>query len=189
MYILLLIVIIIQPGCVQSNAREAEFQQKRAAYYAEEKRKESLPLQRQFTFNPVEHESFLIKGDAALSGEAFLRTRGGDVRYAAGSNVFLIPATDYGREYIEKDLLLPQKEKIPVLDTRIYESIRSVRADSKGRFTFSDLPGGNYLVFTTIFWEIPKSSRYGSYSTSTGGPIVQTIELRSGEQKSVILTQ
>lgn len=187
MLFLLLSVIAIS-GCAAHNA-EAEFQRKRAQYHAEEKRKESIPLQRQATFDPSEHIPYKAQGTASLSGEAFLRTRGGDVRYAAGREVLLVPATSYGKEYIEKDLLAAHREKTPPLDWQMHETIRSTQADSTGRFSFAGLPSGDYIVFTTIFWEVPQYSRYGSYSSSSGGPVWQPVTVRDGEQKVLILTR
>ena len=147
-------------------------------------------FQRKSTFDISEYANFQASGSAKLSGEAFLKTRGGDVRYGAGSQILLIPATAYAREFVEQDLVRMKKEIEPPLDHRLYDIIRSTQADSKGKFIFSNIPGGTYILYTSITWEVPQFSRtLGSYSSSTGGPVWQEITVQDGEQRLIILTR
>ena len=175
-------------GCAAQNA-DVLYKQKQAKYLADTEKKERAPYQRQATFTPEDYTTYRTKGTGTLSGEAFLRTRGGDVRYAVGQDVWLIPATAYGKEFMEQDLVKAQSDTIPPLDRRIYDAIRTDQADSHGRFSFTELPTGEYFIVTTIFWEVPKYTKHGSSSSSIGGAVWQPVTVRDGEQKNIILTR
>lgn len=156
-----------------------------------EQRLAALPppavYQRQSSFQLDEYAPYRAKGTATLSGEAFLRTRGGDVRYAAGENVMLIPATAYSTEFLVFDLIQGKKEIVPVLDKRLYDEIRTAQADSKGRFSFTDIPDGAYILYTSIYWALPYAS--SSYLSTAGGPVWKHVSVKEGEHKTIVLTK
>ena len=146
--------------------------------------------ERKFTFDPEEHAPYMTKGTGSVSGEAFLKTAGGDVRYAAGEPILLIPATLYGREFFLVDILKSQELVSPALDHRMPQAVRTVRADSKGRFTFTDLPMGTYVLYTSIYWQVPHYSKYsGSSMEKTGAQIWQDVTVSSDRNEAVILTR
>ncbi len=199
-FIVFIVLSCFLSGCIPHNSSEDNYQRQRAKYLADDERKRAqdradaeraahATYQRQSTFQPDDYLKYQAHGTATLSGEAFLRTRGGDVRYAAGQSVMLIPATAYGKEFLEQDFIKAKQEIDPPLDKRLYDAIRTAQADSKGRFSFSDLPSGAYFLCTTIYWEIPRYSQYGSHSSITGGPVWQPVTVLEGEQKTIILTR
>ena len=140
------------------------------------------------TFQPEDHRPYQAKGTSTLSGEAFVVTPGGEVRYGSGVTIRLIPATAYGKEFLDLDLIREEPYTNPPLDERIYSAVRSTQADSKGRFSFSGIPGGNYFLYTAIYWEVP-SRGPGSYASRTGGRIWKSIAVANGEQATIILTR
>lgn len=198
--VLIVTVSLLLPGCVAQNA--ADIQAARMAQRKAQAKTAPPPVvykppvyeptvyERKATFQPEDYVPYQAKGTATLSGEAFLKTRGGEVRYAVGERILLIPATAYGKEFLDADLIRQEEDIRPALDKRIYLAIRSAQADSVGRFSFLDLPEGNYLLYASIYWEVPKySPGIGSYSASTGGRIWQPVLVRNGEQKTVVLTR
>lgn len=58
------------------------------------------PYTMQTHFDPSDATWSKQPGTASISGQAFLRTRGGDVKTCAGSKAFLAPSTPYTREAV-----------------------------------------------------------------------------------------
>ena len=162
---------------------------KRTQDRAEANRVAHATYHRKATFRPEDYVPYQAQGTATLSGEAVVYTREGDDRYVAAESVMLIPATAYTVEIIEKDFIEAKKEIDPPLDQRLNAVIRTVQADSRGRFSFSNLPSGKYILYTTIYWEAPEYSRYGPYSSSIGGPMVKNVTIKDGEKQRVMLTK
>lgn len=90
---------------------------------------------------------FREKGTGVVEGEAFARTRGGDLRLAAGLPVWLVPATSYTTEWIFTRIadveLEPDGVEMPKM---------TCIAGSKGDFRFENVPVGIYYVFCEIQW-------------------------------------
>ena len=61
---------------------------------------------------------------------------------------------------------------------------RTAVADESGKFTFTNLPAGRYIVRTTITWQTPRDS----YRMMTqGGVASAVIDISEGEAKTIIL--
>jgi hypothetical protein len=142
------------------------------------------PPRKQLTaqFNESEMVPFSKKGSSTVSGQAFLKTRGGEVRYGAGSWVQLIPSTAYTRELLR---YLVDDVRVENTDGRWSSHVRSVQADGSGNFEFKDIPAGSYLLRCQIYWEVP--SRYGI--RETGADVLDSVTIGDGEFKKVILTK
>jgi len=127
-----------------------------------------------------EYIPFLAKGTSAIKGQAFLTTKGGDVKVAAGREVWLDPVTAYSMGWFTKagctwqwrELLPPSKT---FLDAR-----RQTVADAEGRFEFRNLPAGTYYVRTTVTWEVPSLG-------TQGGLLHETVTISSGETKALVM--
>jgi hypothetical protein len=64
---------------------------------------------------------------------------------------------------------------------------RTVTADADGRFSFDNLPAGDYLIRTTIQWEPLHCGEPGySYCSTQSGAVGGLVHLNAGEKKSVI---
>jgi hypothetical protein len=59
------------------------------------------PIQRTTVFSNDEYLPYTKPGKAVITGQAFATTKGGDVRYAAGREISLHPATSYATEYFD----------------------------------------------------------------------------------------
>lgn len=127
----------------------------------------------------AEYAPFRQPGAGTISGQAFLTTRGGDVKLAAGRTVTLDPATGYARVWYEKygrisDQMPPAPEFAAARRTTV--------ADADGRFRFSNLRSGSYIVRTTVTWET------GAATGGLQGGIVSDVVDVAGDTREVILS-
>lgn len=124
-------------------------------------------------------------GNCRITGQAFLTTRGGEVRVGAGRTVSLTPATPFIREVRAlRDRGIMPISVTPEVSAEIKKHVRRTIADAQGNFEFADLPAGDYLLETLIEWEVPSS--YGMHKT--GGMVVSYVTIVPGETKRVVLT-
>lgn len=141
------------------------------------------PAARQATFNEAEYLPYGHPGSASIAGQAFLKTRSGDVKYGAGNDVYLNPVTSYSTEWWNRSVVRGEKLEPP--DDRAGRYLKTVIADGEGRFEFKNLPPGDYYVFCPVYWEVPA----GYVSSITGGNTGVKVSLKSGERANVILRQ
>jgi hypothetical protein len=131
-------------------------------------------------YNEVDFRPFAVKGDAVLNGQAFLKTQGGDVKFAAGEKIELIPKTAYTSE-----LMATWGEPLANLDKGWRQHIRTVVADASGNFEFKNIPAGSYYVQTYITWKYATSMGL----QTTGGRVTQELTIGAAETKKVVLTE
>ena len=136
-------------------------------------------------FPQDEYEQLAKDGTGIVTGQAFLKTVGGDVKYAAGNQVFLIPVTSYSRQWY--NVLCTQRQLIEGSDWRHDQYIKKQIADAEGRFTFVDIPAGSYYVSSLVLWAAP-TPPYG-YLGSQGGVVVRCIEVKEGATTQAMVTQ
>ena len=134
------------------------------------------------SFIESEYAAYENPGTATITGQAFLKTRGGDVKFAAGDEVLLAPATSYSSEWWQQTVL--QGKRLSEGSARAAEFMRSTIADGDGRFRFDSLAAGVYYVATTVIWEVPTS---GSTWERTGGTVGQQVSVGPGQAVQVIL--
>lgn len=109
--------------------------------------------------------SYIGEGYNTISGQAFATTRGGNVKFAAGKSVYLMPATEYFVGMAGRDF--------KGLDNRAKKYIQETTADGSGNYSFSRLRDGAYLAVTYLYWSIGNettgSMLYGMERVSGGG--------------------
>lgn len=137
------------------------------------------------------------KGNNSVSGDAVLRTRGGDVKTCAGLDVKLLPVSDYTRAmaarhygagdsgYLDRGYVFVSP---PAWATEMEPYVRRKRCNAQGQFSFTDLPEGDYYVIATVIWEAPTGGRY-SYMATQGGDLLQKITLRAGASENITLSR
>jgi hypothetical protein len=101
------------------------------------------PKQRIIAFNEADFLPYSGSGDSKIIGQAFLKTRGGDVKYGAGNEVVLIPVTPYTREFRERSII--GGERLEQHDQRYFKYRRTTIADGQGGFEFNNIPAGEYF--------------------------------------------
>lgn len=155
-----------------------------------------LPPVARMAFPEAEYQSIpdkRAKGECELRGQAFLRTRGGDVKKGAGSLVFLNPVTGYSREWWTYGYTL--RQPLSPADPRLENYVRETQADADGRFTFRDVPRGDYFVVSSVSWDVPRMSYDPIWRTTThtmeqqGGLIAARVRLCDQQPTEVILTR
>lgn len=141
------------------------------------------PLVPRVPFPVAEYEALPKTGTGSVTGQAFLRTVGGDVKYGAGSDVYLQPVTAYTKQWYEVNILGGRQLENP--DPRATLGQLSTQADGNGNFTFNNVPPGNYFLSSAVRWSAP--SQYGL--VPQGGVIVKIITVSDGKQTSQLLAQ
>jgi hypothetical protein len=102
-------------------------------------------------FDEAALRSALEPGQGELAGQAFKRTVGGEVRYAAGVPVYLVPVTPYVRECMAIAGSYARSDCGP----RLIPYRKQTIGNGEGRFRFQELKPGDYYVETTITWGVP----------------------------------
>ena len=131
------------------------------------------------------------EGTNSIQGQAFLRQRGGNVVTCAASEVRLIPATKYAKEYVRRKYGTDQGgyddwdpillENDPKTDTSFWTHTRTTTCDAEGEFEFDGVPDGTYYVTTRVMWSA------GQYSQQ-GGDIAEIVDLAGNDSKKILLT-
>lgn len=138
-------------------------------------------------FNEADFSSYTYSGKATVSGQAFLKTRGGDVKYGAGNIVTLTPATAFAREAAsladrsseDDNTILASTPAAVIAKMKPY--VRQTTADGNGNFSFAGLTAGDYYVECGVFWWT------GKYTT--GATVRKLISVKADEQVRVVLTE
>lgn len=137
-------------------------------------------------------QAIVQNGNNAISGNALLRTVGGEVRSCAGIEMKLIKATAYASERMTAEFGGTESTFRAMGDNITsfrpenldYESA-ALRAtcDSQGNFEFNDLPDGTYYIRTYLSWRVP--SQFGM--VPTGGTLMARVSLSGGERERVVM--
>jgi hypothetical protein len=130
----------------------------------------------------TEYQRYRAPGQRELAGQAFLTTRGGDVKLAAGRLVTLDPATAYAKEWFGRFGAHLATFADPPADPFFIAARRTTTASADGRFRFTELPAGEYLVRTTVTWETGSSS-----AGLQGGVVAALITLKENANAEVVL--
>lgn len=139
-----------------------------------------MPHQMTTSFDESEFHKFAGNGTSTITGQAFLKTQGGDVKFGAGDTVSLIPITPYTTEAWQAE----RNGEQPQTDPRLQKYIRTVIADGSGDFEFQNVPAGDYYIECPIYWEVP-----GDYTTErTGGVAYAQTHVDDGKTVKVIVT-
>ncbi|MDG2308317.1 MAG: hypothetical protein P8R42_27380 [Candidatus Binatia bacterium] len=87
------------------------------------------------------------RGESAITGRIFLETPNGEVP-GASRPVHLTPATSYAKQLAQTEVI----EKNEMIDRKAEGVWWTTKAGRDGRFVFSWLPAGDYLVLAEIAW-------------------------------------
>jgi hypothetical protein len=135
------------------------------------------PVQRTAVFNNDEYLAYMKPGNAAITGQAFTTTRSGEIRYAAGREISLHPATSYATEYFDVQVVRGAFMSEP--DPRFLQFEKKTISDATGNFGFKNLPVGKYYIIAEFSWCAGRSPQYVILGAIT--------EARDGEMTKVIL--
>lgn len=133
-------------------------------------------------FPQSEYDAVKLSGKESLSGQAFLKTMGGDVKVAAGSSVILMPKTSYTDFQFRSCMayVLCQQE-----DMRAAKYEKVTTADAEGKFQFDDIAPGEYYIQTTVTWMRPSTSGL----VQEGGALMSKATVKAGGKNTVMVTK
>lgn len=142
-------------------------------------------------FNIAELEPYRGDGTATIEGEAFTKTRGGDVKPCAGETAYLVPVTAYTQEWLEHAIIAG--DRVSGVDRNMFDFFRSITTDGSGGFRFENLPDGDYYVTCEVTWEVPRVVGTGlGYITvmdRTGGVVFGRGTAKAGQTTRVIVSR
>ena len=124
-----------------------------------------------------EYAKYKLPGTATITGQAFMKNMGGDVKYAAGNEVALNPVTSISTQWYKAFYLGGQT--LSETDSRYIAAIRFTTADGEGRFRFDNIPEGEYYITTNVTWYVGNSKE--------GGWISKRVTIEDGQAYDIIL--
>jgi hypothetical protein len=136
-------------------------------------------------FPQAEYDRLSGTGTAVVSGQAFMKTGGGEVKTAAGRDVLLNPVTSYSNQWYEVAYI--QRKPIAKADSTLSKYVLRQTADAEGRFTFRNVPSGDYYVVAPVYWDEPGGN--GGSPVHQGGLIAKRISVAEGDTLHVVLTR
>lgn len=111
-------------------------------------------------FEAHAHAPYLSpSGYGGLSGQAFLRQRGGGVVTCAGATVVAMPSTYYFRFLADHSARIAA-QKLSV-DAAALSMIERTTCDAQGTFRFPRLARGEWIVVTEVRWNVGYSREGG----------------------------
>lgn len=131
---------------------------------------------------PEEYVAFLQGGAGEIAGQAFLTTVGGDVKLAAGRLVTLDPATPVAREWFRRFGASVDGFAAPPPDSLVIRARRTTTANAEGRFRFTNLAPGSYIVRTVVSWMVP-----GTINPMQGGVVAKLVEVQGTAPIEVVV--
>lgn len=153
------------------------------------------PVQMTKAFNAAEAQNALRRGTNIIRGSALIRQAGGGVVTCAGSQVDLVPATEYATERMmiyyksvssgylpaEAPNVINPPSVPATTDAQYTKLARLTTCDAQGFFSFSDVADGSYYLITSVVWRV-------GYNVQ-GGALMKRVDLQGGSPiVEVVLT-
>jgi hypothetical protein len=149
-------------------------------------------------YDPESAKALISKdGKNSISGNAFLRQKGGGIVTCAGSDVNLFPKTAHSTEYLEEKFKNEyyfygtfsggkgyKQSGDYLFNPYSVSGSKETQCDSQGNFEFTGVGDGEYYVITRVNWSVP--SKYGP--EEQGGNLVQQVKVIGNETKKVVLS-
>lgn len=137
------------------------------------------PMFMHHSFSLVDYSAYQKTGQGSISGQAFLKQKGGGVVTCAGNDVFLVPDSGYFRE-----LLVHAKMNSNPLNDVDKELIRKVRlatqCDAQGNFVFEQIPYAKWILVTGVNWAVGNRKQ--------GGGLIKYLEITNNKPLKIILS-
>ena len=147
-------------------------------------------FQTQSTYDRDQVSWSFEEGTGKIEGDGFLMRRDGMLVKCAGQGVGLIPVSEYSIERFTFIYGTPNggyntagygSRIVDDPDPVYLEDSRDSFCDVDGKFTFDNLPAGEYFVHTTVIW------RVNDY-VNEGGNVSRRVKVEEGKTTKVSLT-
>jgi len=139
----------------------------------------TVPVTKQF--DAELHKPYEATGNASITGQAFLKQNGGSVVTCAGEDVFLIPDTEYFKEFIS---IIKLRKKPGAEGKNFKQYSRVTTCDAQGNFSFENLPNQAWIVLTQVKWRVSRLSEGGILSTEVD--LTNTLKGKAIMSKSIL---
>ncbi|MBL6938283.1 MAG: hypothetical protein ISS15_06765 [Alphaproteobacteria bacterium] len=142
-------------------------------------------------FSDADFRQYLGRGRADIEGSALGRTQGGEAKTCAGYPVYLAPGNAFDQDAVANLGLLSAVDLAAGPALRYW---RKTACDAQGRFVFRHVPAGNWIVITSIVYEIsaPNFSNptFANLQATAqeGGLLMRSIEATNGPNDVVLTT-
>lgn len=133
-----------------------------------------------FVYTDDEFGRYAVDGDATVTGQAFLRQRGGGVVVCAGAPVVLFPKTPTFDRAVEAAREGKQPVPMAGADERFKKVARIATCDAQGNFIFERIPRTRWYVFSRVTWEVADSAQ--------GGELIGEVDTSDGGEHRILLT-
>lgn len=132
-------------------------------------------------FPLAEYEALPKEGTGIVSGQVFLRTVSGDVKYGAGSAVHLTPATSY-MQFMYANEGTSRPPEGAKADGRLKKYSYTTQADGGGNFRFENIPPGRYFLISDVTWNIDINPGPIPVYSKQGGTIMVPLTVSNGKE-------
>lgn len=133
-------------------------------------------------FPKSEYDALSLDGKNTLTGQVFLKTIGGDVKFGAGEEVTLTPKTSYSEIayncYITQTLCSE-------IDTRARAYAKRTIADGEGKFSIHGIAKGHYFVLSEVTWAVASDRGL----STQGGYMMIPVEIKDNAENNVMVTR
>ena len=140
------------------------------------------------------------KGKNTITGSAFLKQLDGRIQKCSGSDVELVPATEYAKKrmnilyalnqngrYTHTGRIIKFKSVKETDEEKYWSLMRKTICDIDGKFEFENVHDGSFFIISDVVWGVVVN-QYGSIS-SQGGPVMLPVTVKDGEIKKVVVTR
>ena len=134
-------------------------------------------------FPEAEYAALPTSGTGIVTGQAFWKTSGRYVIPAAREEVVLNPVTSYSDQWYT--VVCAAERQMETYDQRLDKYVMRKTADDQGRFTFENVPPGEYYVNTIVRWQ----TGHRGVLRQQERQLCKKITVKNGEGTQVILTQ
>lgn len=150
-----------------------------------------LPVYKDPKFNKEEYSS----GSNTVTGQAFLRQKGGGIVTCAGESVSMRPDTEYFNDIFDdiSNGYLSNNQ----INSEEKELFKVSQCDAQGNFEFYKIPAGKWVIRVNVSWSVysvgsiplPHGTYYYTNDAKQGGVLAKEVTVQNGEINKFIISE
>lgn len=138
-------------------------------------------------FNEAEYSALAKIGTGIVRGQVFAKTVGGDVKKGAGEKIVMWPATSYGIQRYEQQVVGGKLASVAE-DIRYSKYSLIKTTDGDGKFEFTNVPAGSYYILSKVTWTVITRTSFGPIENVQGGKLHLKIDVKDNALTEAMLT-